>query len=174
MVIYHPPGIYQLLTPPLDDKKLNALVDTNIFVYVLDAKIDPARTLKALRAIDAVDVLYTSAMCYMEVMVGYDNHDQLGIKLALSMFHTCKILPTLAPIEDLAVAIRRRGRENARAAEKAGKQRPAAAKLPDAIIHATALYHGLPILTNNPSDFKDVDADILATFGVANVAVDLY
>jgi predicted nucleic acid-binding protein len=33
-------------------------------------------------------------------------------------------------------------------------------KLPDAIIYSTALVHGLPLLTNNMSDFKSLDGRV--------------
>ncbi len=111
-----------------------ALFDTNILIEYLAANQN------AIDCINACKELLISKITVMEVLSwpGFLT-DLDGLHRAGELIELFEILD-IEPYIELATEIRR---------SKGGK-------LPDVIIHATALLNKLPIITHNLDDFHDV------------------
>jgi predicted nucleic acid-binding protein len=133
--------------------------DTNILIYYLDGVPE------AVAAIKAADACLISKIVEMEVMVGCkyrktvpqkpnkanpgqtipdDSHPAYAAQLLQTEISTrawIKATFTVLPIDDatadFSVVVRKHTK----------------ADLPDTVIHATAMMHGIPIVTRNVSDF---------------------
>jgi len=121
--------------------------DTNILIDYLAGNID------ALEAIDRCDHPVISKITYMEVMVGC-KHSALvlgaspeGYEAALAtaesmtrgwIYSTFSVLPIDELIADFSIEVRKQTLR----------------KLPDTVIHATAILNGWDIVTRNSGDFR--------------------
>lgn len=92
--------------------------------------------------------LFTSAVTVMELRYGCARHAQgakLWLRLTRELLDRVEVLPVDFPVSeragDLLAAVHRRGRP--RSTE-------------DLLIAATALVHGLIVVTHNTRDFKDI------------------
>lgn len=112
----------------------DALFDTNILIEYLQGN-------RAAQAcLDDCDELVISRITKLEIL-GWTHYekDRAGLSDALAMLEIFRI-EDIDPYADFAAQIRR---------NKGGK-------LPDVIIHATALALRLPIVTHNVGDFHDI------------------
>ena len=109
----------------------NALLDTNIV-------IDWLRSAPGLRPeLLTYDSLHLCLIVWMEVLVGTSSHDKAMVLTALSALQLIELTEEVAMH---TVIVRQRYRK---------------LKLPDAIIYATALVHGLTLMTRNTRDFGE-------------------
>ncbi|MCP5397576.1 MAG: type II toxin-antitoxin system VapC family toxin [Sphingomonadaceae bacterium] len=112
-----------------------ALLDTNICIYLLEGLSDRAR--KRVEAC-VPGAVVTSAICYAELIRGLDPADRKSLELVERFF---RIVPVLEFDRNAADAV---------------------AKVPfhrhrfDHLIAAHALALGLVLVTNNEADFADV------------------
>ena len=81
-----------------------------------------------------------SAISYLEVL-GFHRLNESDRIYFERFFDSCTILPIDQPVLDRAVALRQQRKMS----------------LGDALIAATALFHGLTLATRNISDFKWID-----------------
>jgi predicted nucleic acid-binding protein len=114
------------------------ILDTNILIYSLS---------RDERYIDFIEKLNfsesaISVVTYMEVLV--------GIKRDTDQKHVQKVLDNLEVIS----LTREIGFEVASIIKKLDKQNIKNVIVPDLVIGQTALSLGVPLLTNNPKDFK--------------------
>ena len=111
------------------------LFDTNILIDFIAGNQD------ALHAIDGCDQPFISTIVWIEVLIGrkiltpdYRALEALKSRKLLDIF---TILPIDNIVSEMAVQVARQ----------------AHSKLPDALIHATAIVHGIDIVTRNKRDF---------------------
>ncbi len=112
---------------------VKALFDTCILIDYLNG-IQSAKD-----EIDLFKDKAISTITWMEVMVGGDKNPDIPIEQWLSQTFTTIILDQ--PISIKAVEIRKNNK----------------IKLPDAIIHATAIVHDRLLITRNTKDFSESD-----------------
>ncbi len=120
--------------------------DTNILIDYLSGYIE------ALSIIDGCANPVISKIVYMEVMVGCKYFAVVGAALPEDYERTLvsvedmtrawinstfKVLPIDEETADFSIEVRKQTKK----------------KLPDTVIHATAILNGWPIVTRNPSDF---------------------
>ena len=126
---------------------MNHLVfDTNILIDYLSGQIE------ALSIIDGCANPVISKIVYMEVMVGCKLSALVRAALPVDYERTLaavenmtrawinstfKVLPIDEETADLSIEVRKQTKK----------------KLPDTVIHATAILNGWPIVTRNPRDF---------------------
>lgn len=123
--------------------------DTNILIDYLGGN------LAALAVIDSCDHPAISKIVYMEVMVGCRHSalvsnalpDDYGSALAAAeemtrrwISSTFQILPIDDMVADFSIELRKQTHR----------------KLPDTVIHATAMLNGWAIVTRNPDDFPQL------------------
>lgn len=135
--------------------------DSNILIDYLGGDTD------ALAVIDACDNPVISKIVYMEVMVGCkhsmilrtaqreDYESTLAAVESMTrnwINSTFQVMPLDDRIADLSIEVRKRTNK----------------KLPDTIIHATALLNGWKIVTRNPADFPAMAS---APAGYQNVEI---
>jgi predicted nucleic acid-binding protein len=107
------------------------LLDSNVIIYAAQPQHDQLREFVAAHSPSV------SAVSYVEVL-GYhrlsdDDRDLLG-----RFFATARMLPLDQPVLDRAVSLRQQRRVS----------------LGDSLIAATALVHGLTLVTRNVEDFR--------------------
>jgi predicted nucleic acid-binding protein len=125
---------------------MSLVFDTNILIDYLSGNLD------ALAIIDSCAHPVISKITYMEVMVGchyaalvrtalpenYDNALAQAEKMTRQWLHsTFNVMSIDDLTADLSIEVRK----------QTGK------KLPDTIIHASAILNGWDIVTRNPTDF---------------------
>lgn len=98
-------------------------LDTNILIYSVGGDVALTRTLQGKD-------LYVSAMVRMESMV-YHGEKPKHLQQVIGFLSECIIVDIHEAIQDLAVSIRVRH----------------GFKLPDAVIAATAMHLGIPLMT---------------------------
>ena len=160
MVAYFPSDTYKLVSLreyPGHLKTDGALVDTNILVDFLSGKSE------AVAVLDEYEHLYTSTICYMEVMANCETPDEEVP--AQAMFAMFRILPVLHPVEEIGIALRRHSLRLRRGTGTSNVK----IRLPDILIHATAIANKLVMVTNNTKDFKKVPMSVLKPFGCGAV-----
>lgn len=106
------------------------LLDSNIIIYAAQPGYD------ALRDLIATHAPAVSAISYVEVL-GYHRLTEGEQRLLATFFQAARVLPIDQPVLDQAVALRQKRRLS----------------LGDALIGATALVHGLQLVTHNIEDF---------------------
>lgn len=126
------------------------LFDTNILVDYLSGNIE------ALSIIDGCDNPVISKIAYMEVMVGC-KYSAL-VRMALPEDYE----PTLAAVEDTTRAWIKSTFKVLPIDEEAADfsievRKQTDKKLPDTVIHATAILNGLSIVTRNSRDFPPLE-----------------
>lgn len=115
---------------------MNLLFDSNIVIDALNGFHQGAAELRV------AEVRFISIVSWIEVLAGCPTVEaQRSGRALLGRF---RILPVSAEIAERTVSIRRTTR----------------LKLPDAVIWATALEHGLQLSTRNTKDFSAVDPTI--------------
>jgi predicted nucleic acid-binding protein len=107
------------------------LLDSNIIIYAAQPQH------QALRAFVATHAPAVSAISYVEVL-GYHRLSESDREILGRVFATARVLPLDPPVLDRAVALRQQRRIS----------------LGDALIAATALVHGLTLVTRNVGDFE--------------------
>lgn len=107
---------------------VGALLDTNIVIDYLNG------VAAAKRELERYDTVAISMITWIEVMVGVPEHAREITAKFLANFRLLSISPE---VMELTVDVRTTKR----------------LKMPDAIILATALAHGLTLVTRNTKDF---------------------
>ena len=113
----------------------NFLIDTNAGIDFLNGKLPPASTVWLEQLLDAQQ-LAMSVVVRIELLSWQGAPAEMQ---ALEDFIAAtEVLPLDEPVTQQTIRLRQQHR----------------VKLPDAIIAATALAHGIPLLTRNGSDFQ--------------------
>lgn len=125
------------------------LLDTNILSELRRPK--PERKVLAFVASQPVEQLYVSAVTLAEIRYGIERLDDAGRRLELNDWLQHKVRPmfeerVLAVTEDVMLKWRVLLEEG----RKVGHTFPQ----PDLIIAATALHHGLTIVTRDRNDYE--------------------
>jgi predicted nucleic acid-binding protein len=127
------------------------VIDSNILIYHINGQLDSdiEQTLYGYFEQSA----YISTITVMEVL-SWPRHSDESVELTTAFLKIFDEIAIDAEIKILAIRIRRNYR----------------LKLPDAIIAATALHLGLPLITRNVKDFEVIpDLMVINPFG--NVAL---
>ncbi|MBF0132948.1 MAG: type II toxin-antitoxin system VapC family toxin [Magnetococcales bacterium] len=115
------------------------LLDTNVLIDFLNQHPDSIfqeRVLTALESRSGISVITTIEL------LGWRKHTTQTRQGALDLLGILREYPLGRAEAQVAIQLRTRS----------------AIHLGDAIIAATALTHGLPLMTRNMSDFKEIDA----------------
>ncbi len=115
---------------------LRYLLDTGVLMRHLRGRRDVVRFTRGLGRKKHVAV---SAITHLELFVGAHPHEDHGTRKLLSRFQT---IPVDGEVGRRAGQLIRQQRARGRALS-----------VPDALIAATALQHGLTLVTFNPGDF---------------------
>lgn len=122
------------------------LVDTDVLIWHLRGLP------KATRKLDALDRLTISATTYLELLQGFRNRaEMVAVQKSLAMRNTDR-LPLTPPITERAIGLMEV------LSLSHGLQ------LGDALIAATALEHGLPVLTANTKHFSAIEGLVVEVF----------
>lgn len=113
------------------------LADTNLVIDFLNKKLPPA-SIAWLEQLVANQRLVLSVVVRIELLSW--NGPPAEMQLLQSFIAANEVLPLDEPVIQQTILLRQQHR----------------VKLPDAIIAATALAHGLPLLTRNATDFRRV------------------
>lgn len=112
------------------------LIDTDVIIWYMRGNPRAASTLENL------DDFRISAITYMELVQGMRNKTELQTLRATLSEWQCPILPVDTPISNQAMFyVEQNFHRNA-------------LRLADALIGATAVIHGLPLLTANTRHYK--------------------
>jgi len=114
-----------------------AVLDSNIIIEASKNMIDLRATLLPYSN------LFISVVSYVEV-IGFDFMNIEEKNFILSLLSEFPIIDINKDIADIAIEYRKKKK----------------IKLPDAFILATAFYLNADLLTNNVSDFKELDSSI--------------
>jgi predicted nucleic acid-binding protein len=109
------------------------IFDTNILVYI-SKNILKIENLINIEIIPAISII-----SYIEAL-GFQFSNNAEQSYMMEICSSCKLIPIDNSIIHTTIELRRKNR----------------IKLPDAIIYAPALTQGLPLLTNNIDDFKNL------------------
>jgi predicted nucleic acid-binding protein len=125
------------------------LLDTNVLSEL--RRPNPERKVVAFVAGQPVEQLYVSAVTLAEIRYGIERLDDAGRRLELNDWLTHKVRPmferrVLAVTEDVMF--------NWRVLLEEGRKAGHTFSQPDLIIAATALHHGLTIVTRDRSDYE--------------------
>ncbi len=124
------------------------LVDTDVLIWHLRGLP------KATRTLDALDQLTISAATYLELLQGFRNRaEMVAVQKSLALRNTTR-LPLTPPITERAIGLM----ETLTLSH--GLQ------LGDALIAATALEHGLTVLTANAKHFRAIDGLAVELFAL--------
>lgn len=122
------------------------LVDTDVLIWHLRGLP------KATRKLDALDRLTISAVTYLELLQGFRNRaEMMAVQKSLAMRSTNR-LPLTPPVTERAIGLM----ETLTLSH--GLQ------LGDALIAATALEHGLTVLTANIKHFSAIEGLAIEVF----------
>lgn len=113
------------------------LFDSNILIYHINGQLDSGMELLLSRCLESP--AYISTVTAMEVL-SWPGHSDESIEMTTAFLEVFDEITIDAEIKNAAINIRRNYR----------------LKLPDAIIAATALHLGVPLMTRNTRDFKDI------------------
>lgn len=111
--------------------------DSNILIYHINGQLDAAMEQALYGCFE--QPAYISTITAMEVL-SWPGHSDESVEMTAAFLDVFDEIAIDTEIKDVAIKIRRNYR----------------LKLPDAIIAATALHLGLPLVTRNVKDFKDV------------------
>lgn len=118
------------------------LADTNVLIDLVLGRL-PAASAAWLDARLAAEQVAMSVVTRIELLTKTQPADEYATMLAL--VRSVQVLPLDEPVIQQTIALRQQHR----------------VKLPDAIIAATALTHGQPLLTRNVVDFRRVAGLVL-------------
>ena len=122
------------------------LIDSDVLIWFMRGHP------KAVAALETAGDWYVSAVSYMELIQGCRNKAELkAVQKALKSVDD-GVLPVTQAISDLACTL----------VEKYSLSH--SVHLADALIAATALHHGLPLLTPNIKHFLAIEALKIKTF----------
>lgn len=122
------------------------LIDSDVLIWFMRGHP------KAVAALETAGDWYVSAVSYMELIQGCRNKAELkAVQKALKSVDD-GVLPVTQAISDLACTL----------VEKYSLSH--SVHLADALIAATALHHGLPLLTANIKHFLAIEALKIKTF----------
>ena len=122
------------------------LIDSDVLIWFMRGHP------KAVAALETAGEWYISAVSYMELIQGCRNKAELkAVQKALKSVDD-GVLPVTQAISDLACTL----------VEKYSLSH--SVHLADALIAATALHHGLPLLTANIKHFLAIEALKIKTF----------
>lgn len=122
------------------------LIDSDVLIWFMRGHP------KAAAALEKADDWYVSAVSYMELIQGCRNKAELrAVQKALKSVDD-GVLPVMQGISDQACTL----------VEKYSLSH--SVHLADALIAATALHHGLPLLTANIKPFLAIEALKIKTF----------
>ncbi len=124
------------------------LLDTNILSEL--RRVRPERKVTAFIARQPIDLLYVSTVTLAEIRFGIEQVDDPARRTELHDWLTHKVRPlfdgrVLAISEDVMLKWR--------LLVEVGRRQGHTFSQPDLIIAATALHHGLMIVTRNTSDY---------------------
>ena len=111
--------------------------DSNILIYHIKGQLDAAMEQDLYGYFE--QPAYISTITAMEVL-SWPGHSDESAEMTTAFLEVFNEIAIDAEIKVVAIKIRRNYR----------------LKLPDAIIVATALHLGLPLVTRNVKDFKDI------------------
>ena len=111
------------------------IFDTNVLIYISKYKLDPAKILQEKAAISVITKI--EALGY-----AFANNEEHNLLNAICS--ELEIIPLTDTISEETIKLRTLHK----------------VKLPDAIIYATALVQGVPLLTNNIADFKSLHGNV--------------
>lgn len=126
------------------------LFDSNILIYHINGQLDSEMELALYRCFE--QPAYISTITAMEVL-SWPGHSNESVEMTTTFLEVFDEIAIDAGIKTVAIKIRRNYR----------------LKLPDAIIAATALHLGLPLITRNVKDFKSVPKLMLINPFVENI-----
>ena len=115
------------------------LLDTNVLIYHLNLALSPQVTQQLGEALKAQQV-FISVITRIE-MLAWKGHTEESMRQTTDLIEQLPELGLSEPVITQAISIRK----------------TFALKLPDAVIAATAMCHGLQFVTANEADFKRVD-----------------
>lgn len=111
--------------------------DSNILIYHINGLLDSEMEQALCRCFE--HPAYISTITVMEVL-SWPGHSDESVVVASAFLEVFDEIAIDTEIKNIAIKIRRECR----------------LKLPDAIIAATALHLGLPLITRNTKDFKSI------------------
>jgi predicted nucleic acid-binding protein len=110
------------------------LVDTNALIYFFNGN---------QKVVDAIEdeIIYVSAITEIELLSfpKLDIESELGIRMFLND-ENCRLVELISAVKELTIKIRKKHK----------------IKLPDAIVAATAIFLGIPLLTFD-TDFSKIE-----------------
>ena len=114
------------------------LLDTNVLIYHLNLALSPQVTQQLGEALKAQQV-FISVITRIE-MLAWKGHTEESMRQTTDLIEQLPEFGLSEPVITQAITIRK----------------TFALKLPDAVIAATAMCHGLQLVTANEADFKRV------------------
>lgn len=115
------------------------LLDTNVLIYHLKLVLPREVTQQLAQALKARQA-FISVITRIE-MLAWKGHTEESLRQTTNLISLLPELPLSEPVIANAIQIRK----------------TFSLRLPDALIAATALTHGLQLVTGNEADFKRVD-----------------
>lgn len=126
------------------------LVDSDVMIWHLRGYV------RATERLNALTPLTISTITYMELLQGMRNRAELAaLQKSLALRNT-RQLPITAPISERAIELM----DDLWFSQRLG--------MADALIAATALVHGLPLLTGNVKHFNAIPQLAIERFNVSN------
>ena len=116
---------------------IRCLIDTNVLIDYINGNAAPAFAANVEQAF--VEGSVVSVITTMELL-GWRGHSEQSRRDAENLLRGMGELGLARPVVDQVITLRSQ----------------LAIKLPDAIVAATALIEGLPLMTSNSGDFKAV------------------
>jgi len=117
---------------------MSAVIDSNVLIYHLNGALTPVAERRVKAAIGAGG--FISVITRIEIL-GWQGQTEDSLRIASSLLDLIGEKPLTETIVQLCIDLRQSHR----------------IKLPDAIIAATALDLGLPLMTRNTTDFDEVE-----------------
>lgn len=111
------------------------IFDTNILIYLSKSILSPEKIFTQQARISVITKIEA---------LGYPFKNPDEHTLLLNLCHELPVIPLSDAIAEETINLRKTNR----------------IKLPDAIIYATALVEGLPLITHNISDFKSLNGNV--------------
>lgn len=117
---------------------MTRVFDSNILIYHLNGKLGATAEVMLERALE--EGAYISVITRIEIL-GWPGQSEDASRRAKNFLDKFSEQPLTSDITDRCIALRKQRR----------------IKIPDAIVAATALHLGFPLVTRNTDDFKWID-----------------